>query len=203
MTDPRNDGDLHIREKYSDLAREVLNRQRVRLSGRPLSVLKTDAFNEAHKRSPIEDYAETAHVQLVENDEAVIAAARTNYPDLKIVLGDIRALPFSDQAFDVILDLSTIDHVPDPPRAIREYARCLRPGGALCLVSWVHLGRATQQRPSAYGGMQYFFDCVALRSFLAEHFWIEDGRILTPGLTGPYGGHDLTNVDVHAYLCRR
>jgi len=195
--------DPRIREKYTDLAREVLNRQRVRLSARPLSILKTDAFNEAWKRSPVEDYAETACVRLVENDEAIVAQARANYPGLKIVLGDIRDLPFSDESFDVILDLSTIDHVPDPQRAIREYARCLRPGGALCLVSWVHLGRATQQRPSAYGGMQYFFDCIVLRTFLAEHFAVEDGRILTPGLTGPYGGHDLVNVDVHAYLCRR
>ncbi len=197
-----NTATLSIREKYAPLAREILADRRAR-EKRPLEILKADVFNEARNLTPVGEYAGDARVHLVDTDGEAIEKARGNFPALDIVWGDIRSLPFPENTFDAILDLSTIDHIPDPQRAIREYARCLKPAGILCLVSWVHLGRGTEQRPSVRGGMQYFFDYRALRTFLIEHFAIVDGRILTPELTGAYGGHDVENVDVHAYLCRR
>jgi SAM-dependent methyltransferase len=49
------------------------------------------------------------------------------------VLGDALALPFADGQFDVVLSQETVEHVPDPFRAVREAARVLRPGGTLYL----------------------------------------------------------------------
>jgi SAM-dependent methyltransferase len=46
---------------------------------------------------------------------------------------DVRALPFEDASFDVVLDFGTCYHIADQARALREIVRVLRPGG--CFVS--------------------------------------------------------------------
>lgn len=42
---------------------------------------------------------------------------------------DIQALRFADESFDLVLTSETLEHVPDPDRALRETLRVLRPGG--------------------------------------------------------------------------
>jgi len=48
---------------------------------------------------------------------------------LEFVEGDIRALPFADATFDVVIAITALCFVPDPERVVREMARVLRPGG--------------------------------------------------------------------------
>jgi ubiquinone/menaquinone biosynthesis C-methylase UbiE len=43
--------------------------------------------------------------------------------------GDVRALPFEDGAFDAILAVTALVHVPEVERAIPELVRTVRPGG--------------------------------------------------------------------------
>jgi ubiquinone/menaquinone biosynthesis C-methylase UbiE len=45
--------------------------------------------------------------------------------------GDVRALPFGEAEFDVVLAATTPAHVPDGQGAIREMVRVLRPGGRI------------------------------------------------------------------------
>jgi SAM-dependent methyltransferase len=50
---------------------------------------------------------------------------------------DVRALPFADGSFDVVLSNSTLDHFPDERslrRALGELSRVLAPGGRLVLT---------------------------------------------------------------------
>lgn len=42
---------------------------------------------------------------------------------------DITALSWSERSFDLVLTSDTLEHVPDPERALRETLRVLRPGG--------------------------------------------------------------------------
>ena len=42
---------------------------------------------------------------------------------------DIQALSWPDRSFDLVLTSETLEHVPDPRRALRETYRVLRPGG--------------------------------------------------------------------------
>ena len=44
---------------------------------------------------------------------------------------DVQELPFADGAFDVVVANHMLYHVPDPARAAAEFARVLRPDGAL------------------------------------------------------------------------
>jgi SAM-dependent methyltransferase len=52
--------------------------------------------------------------------------------------GSALDLPLRDECLDSILCLQVLEHVPDPERALREFYRCLKPGGVL-LLSVPHL----------------------------------------------------------------
>ena len=56
---------------------------------------------------------------------------------------DITAIPEPDASFDAVLCSEVLEHVPDPTRALDEFARLLRPGGRLLLTapfaSFVHM----------------------------------------------------------------
>jgi len=43
---------------------------------------------------------------------------------------DVRALPFANGTFDVVLDFGTCYHITDPARALREIVRVLCPGAS-------------------------------------------------------------------------
>jgi SAM-dependent methyltransferase len=59
-------------------------------------------------------------------------AARTA-PDAALVRGDLAALPFGTDRFDVAVSLGVLMHLPDVEQdaALAEFARVLRPGGRL------------------------------------------------------------------------
>ncbi len=50
-------------------------------------------------------------------------------------VADMRALPFADAAFASVLAVQSIEHVPDPERAVAEAARVLEPGGVAVFVT--------------------------------------------------------------------
>ena len=50
-----------------------------------------------------------------------------------LVRGTADALPFSGDAFDLVLSTQVFEHVPDPLAVAREAYRALRPGGTMVL----------------------------------------------------------------------
>lgn len=50
------------------------------------------------------------------------------------VWGDARRLPFTEGAFDTVLLVETLEHVPDPERCVAELSRVLHPGGRLLVT---------------------------------------------------------------------
>ncbi len=55
-------------------------------------------------------------------------------------LTDIQALPFPPSSFDLAVSCETIEHLPNPGRAVCELARVLHPGGRLILTTPNYLG---------------------------------------------------------------
>jgi SAM-dependent methyltransferase len=69
----------------------------------------------------------------LEYDRGHVGQARRRCPTLPFVRGSAAALPFADRAFDVVLLLDVLEHLPDERPALGEAERVLRPGGTLIL----------------------------------------------------------------------
>jgi SAM-dependent methyltransferase len=60
-----------------------------------------------------------------------LAAERTG---IEVVEGSVLSLPFPAAGFDVIVSCDVVCQVSDPAMAMREFFRCLRPGGWVVLT---------------------------------------------------------------------
>ncbi len=104
------------------------------------TVLKADLWNEAlgGARDVAGHFHETLGLRFVGIDIALEVCTRARVPSVSVVQADIRALPFRSGSFDAVLDLSTLDHLPEAgaAQAIAEYRRALHAGGVLLLVFW-------------------------------------------------------------------
>jgi ubiquinone/menaquinone biosynthesis C-methylase UbiE len=66
-------------------------------------------------------------------DGTLVAEARAHVESLSVEAelcqADVRAIPFADESFDMVVDFGTCYHISDPERALQEIARCLTEGG--------------------------------------------------------------------------
>ncbi|MGH6777881.1 MAG: methyltransferase domain-containing protein, partial [Bradyrhizobium sp.] len=60
--------------------------------------------------------------------------------NLTFETGDVRELPFQDGAFDIVWTKYLLQWVTDPIRAVREFARVLKPGGLLVSANFDGFG---------------------------------------------------------------
>ncbi len=75
---------------------------------------------------------------------------RLSYPEV-----DMMALDLPDGEVDLILHSDTLEHVPEPRRALAECRRALAPGGACCFTVPIVVGRLSRNRaglPKSYHG---------------------------------------------------
>ncbi|MFC0714635.1 class I SAM-dependent methyltransferase [Cellulomonas biazotea] len=94
-------------------------------------------------------------------------AAGTRTP---LVQADARALPFADDAFDVVFTaFGAIPFVPDPGRVHAEARRVLRPGGRWVFAVTHPLRWAFPDDPSAHG-------LTATRSYFDRRPYVETGE---------------------------
>ena len=59
-------------------------------------------------------------------------AAAMDVSNVAFVQGDVGALPFEDERFDLVLSLNGFHAFPDKDAAFRETCRVLKPGGVFC-----------------------------------------------------------------------
>jgi SAM-dependent methyltransferase len=107
--------------------------------------------------------------------------ARVGLPSLTFLRGDMFALPFPDGAFDVVISRGVVHHTPDPDRATREVARCVRPGGVLLLGFYESVARLPHRarRALSAGGRRplALLDPVLRRRDLDDEkkrTWVDD-----------------------------
>jgi SAM-dependent methyltransferase len=68
---------------------------------------------------------------------------------------DMRALPFAEATFDLVVHSDTLEHVDGPVPALAECRRVLRPGGILAFTVPAVVGRLSRSRqslPPSYHG---------------------------------------------------
>lgn len=100
----------------------------------------------------------------------MIEVARTAVPECSFLVGDACDLPFKTALFDVAASMATLEFIPDPDSAVREMARCTKPGGSLLIGTLNRLAPLNQRRLSE-GKQPYasahLFSPQQLRSLLA------------------------------------
>lgn len=89
------------------------------------------------------DYARTTRLYGVDISEPMLRKARERVAELKLTnveglsVMDAADLSFPDASFDVVVAQYVITTVPDPEAALDEFARVLKPGGEIVLMSRV------------------------------------------------------------------
>jgi ubiquinone/menaquinone biosynthesis C-methylase UbiE len=110
-------------------------------------------------------------------DIAARNLARAGVADrCELRLADAKALPLPDASFDLVICNSTVHHVAEPVRALREIGRVVRPGGAilvrdLCRPESVEAAWATVERVSPRDSprqKRLFFDSLRAALTLEE-----------------------------------
>jgi SAM-dependent methyltransferase len=84
-------------------------------------------------------------------------------------VADMRELPFPDRSFAAVLSVQSLEHVPDPERAVAEVVRVLEPAGVAVFVT---PNRLTFGRPDEIIDPYHHveFDAGELRRLLARSF---------------------------------
>lgn len=123
------------------------------------------------------------------------------------VVGDVQTLPFNDEAFDTVLAMHMLYHVPDIAAGLREFQRVLNGAGAfvastnsataqeelieLCLAAGV-------TDPTAFGDWRF---CMENAHDLLEPVFAKvDLHVEESRLEVPDSGAVLTSMDSQRYL---
>lgn len=136
VSDWPHDGPTTFVRAYSDdVNRRLLHAW---LPKHSASLLKTDLFDEAVGEG-LYPVLQRASVTVVGIDisRATVDAAVARYPGLDARVGDVRALPFADGAFEVVVSNSTLDHFEsfgDLVLGVTELARVVAPRGSLIIT---------------------------------------------------------------------
>lgn len=105
-----------------------------------------------------------ARVTGLDFSPAMLRIARAAVPEAEFTEGDAMALPFEDASFDAVTIGFGMPHVPDPPAAMAEARRVLKPGGRLAYSVW---------QEAEHSAMTYVFAAIAAHG--------EPGIALPPG----------------------
>jgi SAM-dependent methyltransferase len=87
-------------------------------------------------RHAAERVGATGHVTGLDLNPAMLEVASRVRPDLTWHQGDVAALPFDDDSFDVVTCQSAAMFFPDLVGALREMGRVTRPGGAVAVQAF-------------------------------------------------------------------
>ncbi|GIE96722.1 class I SAM-dependent methyltransferase [Paractinoplanes rishiriensis] len=110
-----------------------------------------------------------ARVTAVEITDAALDLARAEIDrrgltNVTFAVGDVHALDFPDDTFDVVHAHQVLQHVTDPVAALREMRRVTRPGGLVAV------------RDSDYAAFTWFPESPALTDWLALYERIARGN---------------------------
>jgi SAM-dependent methyltransferase len=110
-----------------------------------------------------------AKVVGVDLSEDAISYARAHYarPRTSFEVMDVTALAFPEASFDVVCSFETLEHLREPPHAVREAARVLRAGGVY-VVSTPRADRTCSSPDNPFHEVEY--SPADFATLLREHF---------------------------------
>ena len=130
-----------------------------------IRILKTDTHNESNifnisiPLAPI--LADGNDLTCIEIDPEVLNLAKKNFPNIRMLEGDIRKLNRNEK-YDLILDFSTIDHIQ--PSEYKEVLKSYREMSKnISIIVWLSNTRPNEEK-------QYFFNNLNFRNDFREIF---------------------------------
>src|SRR5437660_9277446 len=112
-------------EAYASLISEYLSPHTVWLdAGCGSRLLENDM-------DPLEDWL-VSHCRTIVGMDVSVTSNRNIQA---LVQGSLYDLPFADNSLDLITCRMVVEHLAQPRQAFAEAARCLRPGGAIVVVT--------------------------------------------------------------------
>lgn len=118
-----------------------------------------------------------ATVSGLDASEALLEIARERTPSGDFRKGDLEALPFDDDSFDLVTGFNAFQFAGNPAQALREAGRVTRTGGTIVILTWgepdgmeaaAHIAAMKPLLPPAPRGAPGPFalsDVAALRAF--------------------------------------
>jgi arsenite methyltransferase len=97
--------------------------------------------------------------------------AKLNYQNVEFVQGDIEAMPFEGNIFDVIISNCVLNLVPDKTKAFSEIFRVLKPGGHFSVSDVVIKGTLSEKMQK---DAEMYAGCVSGASEMNEYLKIID-----------------------------
>ncbi len=76
----------------------------------------------------------------IDASHRLVAVAQDRSPDADLRVGDMEALPWADESFDIVTSFRGIWGTTS--KAVEEAYRVLRPGGRLALTCWGNVGKS-------------------------------------------------------------
>lgn len=67
----------------------------------------------------------------IEMSEKRVRRSLEFFSNLRVIVGDVKNLPFEDKSIDVIVCSEVLEHVDGYQKALQEFKRCLKPSGIL------------------------------------------------------------------------
>lgn len=137
--------------------------------GKGLNVLKTDTHNESgiwsHSVPLAPILADGNTLTCIEINPDTLTRAKNNYPDLDFRQGDV--LTWGGE-YDVLLDFSTIDHVEDYRKVLKNYRKLAK---EVSVIVWLNHGFRQD-------GDQYWFPEEGFRQAFQEIFGDHESQAL-------------------------
>ncbi|MGO4615082.1 class I SAM-dependent methyltransferase [Nocardia sp. 2YAB30] len=87
-----------------------------------------------------------------------LAACNLTGGPVELSVGDVCALPYSDESFDLIVSSLSMHEWPDVDRAVAELARVLRPGGTVAIYDFRFVRTA-----AARAALHHWFEPATVR----------------------------------------
>lgn len=94
----------------------------------------------------IKDCDELIGIDIAENYAAAFRQTLAGQPRVSFRCMDAAQLEFPDASFDTVCMASSLHHLPDPARALREMRRVLKPGGCCILTEMYSDHQSETQR---------------------------------------------------------
>ena len=114
--------------------------------------------------------------------------------NIAFIQGDVGALPFDDEAFDIVLSMNGFHAFPDKEAAYRETYRVLKKGGTFCGCFYIQGGCSRTD--------WFIRNLYVPKGFFTPPFETEDS--LRDRLSGMYEAADVTSVEgIGCFCCRK